>query len=415
VRGRFSRPLRVDIRAITNIILSSEEIEIVDSYEKRLATYLGTARAISCAYARTAFWIVLKALNLKEGDKILLPAISIKPIVDVVLDLKLEPIFVDVDLTTGCVDIDSLRSQLKENPRVFLLTYLFGIVPDNLQEILNTISQTNTILVEDISQCFNGKFLGQRVGTFGLASILSTSSVKTLDTFGGGIVFTSNSDLANACLSIRDTLPAPRRKTVLKKALISHVKNLLSHRLIFTLSMYPLFRVSAIRERDTFSTFVGKRALDPINTLPQEWFSRLSSQQASLGQQLLPDIERFDRQRVSAVRFLGLSARILGVNSQGPQVESTFWQAIVLASNPKLVRKHLMAAGIDSSRTSLVLLSALNYVGENHIATTPNALRLHRHAIYLPCYKHLNKHELDRIQKALKTLVADGLIEAPNS
>ena len=74
----------------------------------------------------------------------LMPPVTIKPILDVVLELGLVPEFVDIDLDTVCFDENELIESLKLQPRVAILTYLFGIVPN--VERITPVSYTHLTL-----------------------------------------------------------------------------------------------------------------------------------------------------------------------------------------------------------------------------------------------------------------------------
>jgi dTDP-4-amino-4,6-dideoxygalactose transaminase len=152
---------------------------------------------------------------------------------DFTLHLGLKPIFVDIDPITGCVDVDSLENLVKEKPKVIWLTYLFGSVL-NGQNIIDITRRNSIFIIEDFSQCFNGKCNGRQLGTFRDVSILSTSAVKTLDTYGGGLVFTNNTKLFSGILEVKNALPILCQKDLIIKLCSSTIKNVLTSRLMLT-------------------------------------------------------------------------------------------------------------------------------------------------------------------------------------
>ena len=146
-----------------------------------------------------------------------MPSITIKAILDVVLDFKLKPVFVDSDLKTACFDLDSLRNQIiKFNPKVCLLTYLFGLMPD-MDSIIHELKKSNVFIIEDFSQALNATYKGINAGSFGTVSIYSASTVKTLDTYGGGFAFTSDTKLLSSLRDHQSNLATiPRIKLIQK-------------------------------------------------------------------------------------------------------------------------------------------------------------------------------------------------------
>ena len=100
VRGKMSHTLRDDILMLFKStffnINDSKQIRI---FEKSLAETIGQSECIAFPYARTAIYYTLKSADLKPGDYILMPSITIKAILDVVMDLELKPVFEVIERT----------------------------------------------------------------------------------------------------------------------------------------------------------------------------------------------------------------------------------------------------------------------------------------------------------------------------
>ena len=101
-----------------------------------------------------------------------------------------------------------------KNTKACIITYLFGIVP-NMDEIL-AFKNDDIKIIEDFSQCLNGKFKQQKIGTFSDISIYSCSSIKTIDTFGGGLLLTNNDIYFKEIIKSNVILGALIRKTQLR-------------------------------------------------------------------------------------------------------------------------------------------------------------------------------------------------------
>jgi perosamine synthetase len=398
VRGRFSHSIRDDFSAILRCLFTNSSEQKVFEYENIMARHLGVNHCTSFSLARTAYWATLKSLDLPPGSKVILPSITIKAMLDVTLHLGLKPLFVDIDPITGCVDVDSLEKLVKEKPKVILLTYLFGSVP-NVQNIIDITQRNSIFVIEDFSQCFNGKFNGRQIGTFGDVSILSTSAVKTLDTYGGGLVFTSNTKIFSRISEVKNALPTFSRKELIIKVCSSTIKNILTSRLMFTIIYLPIL-ITAAKKKNSFSRFVGNRSRSPIKTLPSTWFTKIHPIQAELGLKYLQRVKTFDMRRITiANRYSQVT------NFVGSQVfhgaQSVYWQCVLRTSNQALVRAKLALKGIDSAKTSLVLLSVLPEYGWNLEQSTPNSVQLHANGVYIPLYHQLTDKEVNRISKEI--------------
>jgi dTDP-4-amino-4,6-dideoxygalactose transaminase len=398
VRGRFSHNARDDVSALTYPFRLKQSLNKVEMYENEMSSYVGSSHCVSFGFARTAFWAVLKSLSLPNNSKIILPSITIKAMLDVVLHLGHVPLFVDTDPKTGCVDLDSLEELLKENPRVILLTYLFGVVP-NVEEIVGTIRKSSVFIVEDFSQCLNGEFKSQKVGTFGDVSILSTSAVKTLDTYGGGLLFTNDEMIHRKLRQIRSSLREQTPLEYYRRVLTSLIKNLLTGRSFFPFIAPIIFVLARVKSRH-FTHFVGSRSKEPITALPEEWFVRLSKWQAACGLKYLNRVKINDAARTSIAKRYSVEFSFIGSKFRDFTF-STFWQCIVLDDNPKIIRAKLASLGIDSAQTSLILLSELPAYGWDLSEKNKGAKVIYSKGVYIPLYHQLKEKEITRILKAL--------------
>jgi perosamine synthetase len=398
VRGRFSHSLRNDIAALSYPLSLNQESDFVASYESQMKHFVGTDHCASFGFARTAFWTLLKALELPQESKVILPSITIKAMLDIVLHQGHIPIFVDTDPLTGSVDLDSLKKLVREEPKVILLTYLFGVVP-NMTEIMSVLKDSSAYIVEDFSQCLNGEFDGKKIGTFGHASILSTSAVKTLDTYGGGLLFTNDSKLFEKVINIRHQFKDLSILGYLSKVILSFTKNLLTSRLLFPF-LFLLIWISAKRNSGFLLRFVGARSKEPISTLPQKWFIKFSPWQARAGLSYLTRVKRNDEKRIAIAKEYGENFDFVG--SAGIESsKSVYWQCVITNSDPQDLRLKLSRLGIDSAQTSLVLLSELPAYGWNFSDQNPGAKMLHENGVYIPLYHQLKQSEVSRIVHAL--------------
>ena len=404
VRGRFSHSIGDDLIALTHPLRFNKRKTSIDVYEEQMADYLGKSFCISFGYARTAFWATLQSLPIPKGSKIILPSITIKAMLDVVLHLGHTPLFVDTDINTGSVDIQSLKALLVEKPKVILLTYLFGVVPD-VEEITDILHKENIFVIEDFSQCLNGESNNQKIGTFGDVSILSTSAVKTLDTYGGGLFFTDNEELRKSVLKIRNQLSDLNVFQYYQRVLISLMKNIFSNRIVFPI-VFPALLFAAFIKSERFLRFVGSRSKKPINVLPKGWFIKYSEWQAICGLKYLNRTRQIDSMRFNvAQRYAGTFSFIGSKISLNRKC--TYWQCVVIAKDPTRLRIKLAKRGIDSAQTSLVLLSELS--DYNLYSTNQNlgARTIFQNGVYIPLYHQLKEREIKRVIKLMSQIKGD--------
>ena len=401
-RGRISHTLFEDLVWLVRSVFSKiNDSQTVTRFETTFAKYVGRKHCIVFPFARTGIHAVLKNLDLPEGSVVLMPPITIKPILDVVLDLKLVPVFVDIDQSTVCFSESALTDALKSSPRVAILTYLFGIVPD-VEALCKTLRNAGVFIIEDFSQCLNGKFRGDQIGSFGDVSVYSASSVKTLDTYGWGFIFTDDDKMAKSLGDSQRELSKPSRSRLIKKVQTDLIRNFASQPIVFALLTFPVLRFLTWRGGSKLTKFTGDRDQQPLPSLPAEWFESYTSIQAKVGLQQLKQMEEKDTKRKSAINQINSSHNFKDRPIGKDGGENVFWQYIVYADNFPEFQKQLTSRGVDCATTSLVKISGLESYPFQGV--TPNADRLYSNGVYLPCYHQLTKTQISRISNALSEL-----------
>lgn len=403
-RGRVSHTLREDLRWLLSACIGSlEDEQVVSQAEQTFASHIGRAECLVFPFARTAIHATLRSLELEPGDRVLLPPMTIKPILDVVLDLNLEPVFVDIDPVTACFSSDSLRCALERRPKVAVLTYLFGLVPD-LDDLVGQLQAADVFVIEDFSQCLNGRWRGRNIGAFGDVSIYSASSIKTFDTFGGGFLVLDDADRAAALRAMQAELDPPRRSDLVRKVITSLIRNLATQPLIFSFATWPALSVIRRLGQSHLSRFTGVRAEQPLSALPESWFRAYSAVQARVAIDQLPRTEQKDAVRIARIARLDAGHVYADRLAGHPDGRHVHWQHLVYTDDVPAFIDAMAKHRVDCATTSLVLISALPtypFQGE-----TPNGERLYRSGMYLPCYHQLRECEADRIATALRSLSA---------
>ena len=130
-RGSINHKISDEVKNLfKSIFYNLNSQKIVERFEQKFAFY--NERKFCCAFpfARTAFYYSIKSLNIPSGSEIIMSPITIKPILDVILELNLKPVFCDLDSDTLCYDEVQLEKKINHNTKLIVITYLFGMVPN---------------------------------------------------------------------------------------------------------------------------------------------------------------------------------------------------------------------------------------------------------------------------------------------
>jgi dTDP-4-amino-4,6-dideoxygalactose transaminase len=406
-RGIIYHRIRDDVAALAQAVGGPlDDAGVIADFEAAFASYVGRAGCVSFPSARTAILSALRIRNFAPGSEIVMPPITIKPILDVVLACGLVPIFVDLDPDTLCFDLDKLETAITPNTRSILVTYLFGLVPD-MDRLMNICRAHDLFVMEDFSQCLNGAFRGKKIGSFGDVSVYSSSFIKTLDTYGGGQLVSDDRSLMEQIRAQRDSMPPPSRAIVLRKILFDLAMNLATTRWIFAVAVFPLLRILSRLQPAKVIRHLGLQSVVLLPSLPAAWFHRYSSVQAALGLRLLPGVAAGDaRRREHVARLKALVGNTPLRFPRGvPEGTNVFWQCIVPVRDAPSAQRALHAHGVDTSTTSLTHIAELPH--SPFVADTPCARAIHQHGLFIPTYPDLADEDIEHIARALSKTMTE--------
>ena len=184
------------IEALENQFSSSKNNVFTSKMEKKFAEIFMSNFAISHVNGTATMHTALHALDVREGDEVIVPPLTMASTSLCVLQNKSIPVFADVDINTFNIDPKSILEKITDKTRAIITVSLYGLSPE-YDEILKICKMKNIHLIEDNAECFLGYYKGKLVGTFGDFSSYSFQASKHITTGEGGMLTTNDIDLAN--------------------------------------------------------------------------------------------------------------------------------------------------------------------------------------------------------------------------
>ncbi len=173
------------------------------SFEEKFAGYLGVGYAIGAGNGTDALRLVLRALKIGAGDKVLTVAFT-SPFTSIaIVEEGATPIYCDVDEKTWTLDLADAGRKLDKNVRAIMPVHIYGN-PCDMKAILKFAKDNNLKVIEDACQAHGAEINGKKIGTLGDGAAFSFYPTKNLGGMGdGGAVTTNSEKLANQVRSLR--------------------------------------------------------------------------------------------------------------------------------------------------------------------------------------------------------------------
>jgi CDP-4-dehydro-6-deoxyglucose reductase, E1 len=194
-----------EINAMLDVLLGDKLTmgKNVEEFEKEFATYIGSQYAIMVNSGSSANLLAMAVLSnfkyknkLNKGDKIIVPTICWSTSVWPIIQMGLEPIFVDININTLNADIDKIEELLKNNNTIrgIMAVHILGNTT-NMDKLMKLKSKYNLILMEDTCESLGTKYNNQYLGTFGECGTYSFYFSHHITTIEGGMVVTDDFEI----------------------------------------------------------------------------------------------------------------------------------------------------------------------------------------------------------------------------
>ena len=197
----------------------------VSLFEKKLAKYTNSKFVIAVINGTSALHISLLLCDVKEGDEVLLPALTFVATANAIKYCNAIPHFVDVRSYDLGIDVKKLEKYLKKNTfqknkkcfnkktkkyiKAIVPVYVFGH-PYDIDGLNKLAKKFNLKIVEDATEALGTKYKNKHAGTFGTFGVLSFNGNKIITTGGGGAILTNNKKLALKALHLSTTAKAKK-------------------------------------------------------------------------------------------------------------------------------------------------------------------------------------------------------------
>jgi dTDP-4-amino-4,6-dideoxygalactose transaminase len=136
--------------------------------------------------------MAMMSCGIKQGDKVVVSPFCCDSVINVILEMKCEPVFCDIDEDTFNMSPESLKDVDIGDAKALIAVHNFGF-PCDLDGIKKITG--DMIIIEDAAQAIGSKYKKKVVGSFGDVSVLSFYATKLLTTGEGGAVVTNDENV----------------------------------------------------------------------------------------------------------------------------------------------------------------------------------------------------------------------------
>jgi perosamine synthetase len=163
-------------------------------FEQEFARLSGARAAIACANGTVALHLALRALDLQPGDEVIVPSFTYVATANAVKLCGAEPVFVEVDPETWCLDPEQIESAITPRTKGIIPVDLYGH-PADLDPIRRLAVIYGLWVVEDAAEAALASYRGRPVGNLAHITTFSFHVTKVFTCGEGGALTLNDEDL----------------------------------------------------------------------------------------------------------------------------------------------------------------------------------------------------------------------------
>lgn len=194
-----------DIQAVVDVLKSDwlTTGPCVESFEKAFTQQVGAKYAVAVSSGTAALHAAMFALDIKQGDEVIVPAMTFAASANCVVFQGGIPVFADVELDTLLIDPIDVERKITKNTKAVIAVDYAG-QPCDYDALRKITDRHGIALVDDACHALGASYKNDPVGSIADLSAFSFHPVKHITTGEGGMITTNDADLAQRMRTFRN-------------------------------------------------------------------------------------------------------------------------------------------------------------------------------------------------------------------
>jgi dTDP-4-amino-4,6-dideoxygalactose transaminase len=238
-------------------------------FANKFAEYHNARYGVAVANGAVSLELALEAAGVGFGDEVIVPAYTWEGTAAAVLFSGAVPVFVDVDPDSYCLDQKLIEAAITDRTKAIIPVHL-GFRFADLDAIVRIADQLRLFVLEDCAHAHGGRWRDKGAGATGHAGGFSFQTSKLMTAGEGGIVITSDIDLADQVIRLANCGRPPRRETKGEPALGHNYRMTEFQAAILLAQLERLSEQTELRERNTRRLEEGLKKIGGVSVLPRD-------------------------------------------------------------------------------------------------------------------------------------------------
>ena len=189
----------------------SSDGPFIKEFEERFAAFTGMKHGIAVCNGTAAIEAALFALDVHEGDEVIMPTFTIISCAVAALRLGAKPVLVDIDPEIWTMDVNQIEAKITKKTKAIMPVHIYGH-PVDMDPVLDIAGKHGIAIMEDAAEVHGAEYKGRKCGSMGQVSSFSFYANKIITTGEGGMVLTNDEKAAERARSFRNLCFRPEKR-----------------------------------------------------------------------------------------------------------------------------------------------------------------------------------------------------------
>jgi perosamine synthetase len=194
-----------ELQAVTQVLESGVLASgaRVEAFEEEFAAAIGVAEAVAVGSGTAALHLSLMAMDVGPGDEVIVPSFTFAATANAVKMVGATPVFADIDRNDYTIHAAGIEPLINERTKAVMPVHLYG-QPAPMDEIASLSAAAGIDVIEDAAQAHLAQSSGRKAGAIGRVGAFSFYPTKNMTTGEGGMITTSDREVAERVRLLRN-------------------------------------------------------------------------------------------------------------------------------------------------------------------------------------------------------------------
>lgn len=264
------------------------------AYKKAIASILQCDANKIFLYwkGRIALYAILKSLDLKKDDEVIIPAFTCVVVPNAIIYSGLKPVYLDISTATYNMDVNLIEKKITSRTKVIICQNTFGL-SSGIEDIISIAKKYNLYAIEDCTHGFGGFYNGKPNGSYCDAAFFSTQWNKPFSTGIGGFLVVNNEHIFQKIKNLESNKVRPSfwERSLLR--ILIWIRKFIVNKYT-QWSLVNLYRILS-----KYNLIIGSNQGGELNStiLPRDYFKDISNVQINAGIKSVKDIKELNELR----------------------------------------------------------------------------------------------------------------------